>query len=252
MNTNVPNRIIYGFTMSKQSIAVFDIDGTIFRSSLVIELTNTLVAAGIFPENAPEDYRENLERWQNREGEYEDYIQAVVQAFAAHANGVKEAHIQAMAETVVANLSRRTYRYTRDLIADLKKDYVLIAISGSPEVVVREFCREYGFDHYSATEYATKDGRYTGEFARNIHSKDRILNDMVETNGLSLTGSIGIGDTESDAAFLGIVEQPIAFNPNQALFDISEYNQWDVVVERKNVIYRLTRQDDAYVLDETD
>ncbi len=235
--------------MSKQTpIAVFDIDGTIFRSSLVIELTNTLIAAGIFPDTAREDYRQSFEDWQNREGEYETYIQAVTKAFAKHVTGIKKTHVDTIAETVIDNLSRRTYRYTRDLIGNLKNDYFLIAISGSPEVVVREFCRVYEFDDYSATGYGIKDDRYDGTFKRSIHRKDEILKTLVSKHGLSLEKSIGIGDTESDAAFLELTDRAIAFNPNRELLDTAITNQWEVVVERKDVIYELSHQKGDYVL----
>lgn len=177
----------------KQPVAVFDIDGTIFRSSLVIELTSTLIAAGIFPDTAREDYRQSFEDWQNRDGEYETYIQAVTHAFAKHVAGIKKGHIDTIAETVIDNLSRRTYRYTRDLIEKFKNDYLLIAISGSPEVIVREFCQVYGFDDYSATGYGIKDGRYDGTFKRSIHRKDEILEALVSKHGLSLEKSIEIG-----------------------------------------------------------
>ena len=38
-----------------KKVAFFDIDGTVFRSSLLIEVTNGLLNAGIFPAEARED-----------------------------------------------------------------------------------------------------------------------------------------------------------------------------------------------------
>jgi len=35
---------------SLRKIAVFDIDGTIFRSSLLIECVEAMISAGLFPE----------------------------------------------------------------------------------------------------------------------------------------------------------------------------------------------------------
>jgi len=40
----------------KTKVAFFDIDGTIFRSSLLIELTESLIQGGIFPQEAREIY----------------------------------------------------------------------------------------------------------------------------------------------------------------------------------------------------
>jgi phosphoserine phosphatase len=56
---------------------------------------------------------------------------------------------------------------------------------------------------------------------------------------LALEGSYGLGDTESDAPFLEIVENPIAFNPNYNLKKIAEEKGWRIVVEKKDVIYEI-------------
>lgn len=235
--------------MAKKPLAVFDIDGTIFRSSLVIELTNTLIAAGIFPASAREDYRLSFEQWQNREGEYEQYIQAIIRTFAKYATGAKENQVQAIAEAVIAKLSRRTYRYTRSLIKELQSTHFLIAISGSPEVIVREFAKVYEFDDYSATGYEVKNGRYNGVFDRSIHSKDKTLRKLVEKHELGLEGSIGVGDTESDVPFMKLTDRPVAFNPNAELLETARKLSWEVVVERKDVIYKLeTANDGRYEL----
>ena len=65
----------------KQKVAVFDIDGTVFRSSLLIELVETLIKNGIFSSNVRKEYSNEYERWLDRKGNYEKYINAVIKAF---------------------------------------------------------------------------------------------------------------------------------------------------------------------------
>ena len=69
-------------------VAFFDIDGTVFRSSLLIELVEALALKGIFPKEAPEHYKEAYEAWRARSGSYEAYIGKVVETFLAHIRGV--------------------------------------------------------------------------------------------------------------------------------------------------------------------
>jgi phosphoserine phosphatase len=38
---------------------------------------------------------------------------------------------------------------------------------------------------------------------------------------------------------LEMVERPIAFNPNRELFDYARAHAWPVVIERKNMVYKL-------------
>ncbi len=48
---------------------------------------------------------------------------------------------------------------------------------------------------------------------------------------------------------LTAVETPIAFNPTKLLYDHALANNWQVVVERKNVVYKLTPTDGIYTLE---
>lgn len=47
---------------------------------------------------------------------------------------------------------------------------------------------------------------------------------------------------------LSIVERPIAFNPDKDLFNAAKHNGWKIVVERKNMIYKLEPNGHTFVL----
>ncbi len=221
----------------------FDIDGTVFRSSLLIELVEELFAAGMFPKEAREEYDELHRAWQDREGRYEDYIEAVVNVFRTNLKGVFYGDFADVGRAVVAAQSKRVYRYTRDLIGELQKEgYYLVAISQSPKTVLDEFCRQYGFDKVYGRMYETgPQDRFTGESIDEhlIANKANIVSRVIEKEGLTRAGSIGVGDTEGDIPLLESVERPICFNPNRALFEHAKRRGWPIVVERKDMIYEL-------------
>ena len=105
--------------MQKKRVAVFDVDGTIFRSSLLIQVVRKLVEDGAFPKEAAKVYEREYEMWLNREGGYQEYIHAVVEAFNTHLKGVHYGALADAAEEVVEEQWKRVYRYTRDLLKDL-------------------------------------------------------------------------------------------------------------------------------------
>lgn len=228
---------------SQQKVAIFDIDGTIIRSSLFVELTEELVLRGIFPQEAKEEYEAQHKKWVEREGNYEEYISAMVKSFKKHIKGVFYGDLAETAKEVVKNQQKRTYRYTRDLIADLKKkNYFLLAISHSPKTILDYFCPRMGFDKAYGIFYEIgPEDKFTGIVADEhlILNKANILRRALEKDNLSLKGSIGVGDTESDIAFLELVDNPICFNPNAKLYKHACREKWKVVVERKDVIYEL-------------
>ncbi len=229
--------------MDKRPVAVFDIDGTVFRSSLFLELLERLVERGILPLDLKEVYHNEQKLWLDRQGEYDAYVEKAVEAFLGSVKGVSFDEVSRVATELVGEKKNRVYRYTRDLIKSLrKKGYFLLAISHSPRFVLDEFCKELGFDKMYGFFYETgPSGNFTGEVAdiEVIRNKAAILQRAVRKENLALEGSIGVGDTESDIPMLEMVEEPIAFNPNRKLLEHARKRGWKVVVERKDVTYEL-------------
>ncbi len=228
----------------QKPVAFFDVDGTLFRSSLLIELVEELVREGIFPSDAQTGYARSHAAWLAREGAYDAYIDAVIQTFLTHIKGVHYGQLADIGRRVVALKSKRVYTFTRDYVQELKADgYIVIAISQSPKTVLDEFCRQYGFDKVYGRMYEIGPSDcFTGEVTDEhlISNKANIVNRVFERH-LELTreGSIAVGDTDGDIPLLESVDRPICFNPNRALLDHAKSQGWEVVVERKDVIYKL-------------
>ena len=229
--------------MAEKKVAVFDVDGTIFRSSLLIQLVDKLIARGAFPTDAQKVYEKQHAKWLDREGDYQEYIEAVVKAFRAHLKGVHYGDLADAAKEMVDEQWKHTYRYTRDLIKELKsKNYFLLAVSHSPKTVLDKFCPRIGFDKaYGLVYEIGPQDLFTGAIVDEhlIYNKANVLKRALEKEGLSLSNSVGVGDTESDIPFLEMVAKPICFNPNMKLFREAKRQKWDVIVERKDVVYRM-------------
>lgn len=225
-------------------VAFFDIDGTVFRSSLLIELVEQLVKAGVFPPDARDGYESEYRSWVEREGTYETYISAVIATFLNHIQGVHYGEFADIGRGVVAVQSKYVYRYTRDLIKKLKREgYMVVAISQSPKTVLDDFCQQYGFDKVYGRMYEIgPQDRFTGVVVDEhlIENKANIAKRIFDRDPhLTAADSVAVGDTEGDIPLLEYVANPICFNPNQALYTHAKRMGWEVVVERKDVIYHL-------------
>lgn len=231
--------------MKLRKIAVFDIDGTIFRSSLLIEVVNALIHEKIFPAQAISIYEGAHRKWLERKGDYDEYIHGVIRAFERNIKGVAEADFMRVASLAVSANQNRVYRYTRDLVKTLaKKKYYLLAISHSPKMIVDAFAKRLGFSKVYGLMYEIEKGdQFTGRvlYADVVFDKASILRRAIMKENLTLKGSIGVGDTESDISFLKMVERPICFNPNQKLYAHAKRAGWEVVVERKDMVYTIEK-----------
>lgn len=226
-----------------KKVAIFDIDGTIFRSSLLIEITEALIQERIFPKNVKKIYVKARDGWLERKSSYEEYIGAVIETFEKNIKDVRRDEFLKVTQSVVAFHQNRVYCYTRDLVKELrKKNYYILAISNSPREIVKEFCQKLGFNKVYGRVYETDaKGKFTGAvlYEDLIRDKAKILKRALGKERLTLKQSVGVGDTESDIQFLKMVERPICFNPNKKLYQYAKHAGWKIVVERKDVIYYL-------------
>lgn len=238
--------------MSRQ-FAVFDIDGTIVRTSLLQLIVKELVNRGQLDGAAAGDIERILHDGRQRiaDDSYGDYMKLAVDMLLQHSGGtLSVADYQAAVDSVALSLTSSTYVYTRQLIDTLKKNnFYLIAISGSEQRAVQAVGKALGFDTCAAGVYYVDDGvNLTGEVQRFDAKKDAILQTIVQKHDLNKKGSLAVGDTSSDIVTFNSVDQPIAFNPNQALFKIAREKGWMIVIERKDVVYGMQYEGGQYVL----
>src|ERR1035437_4283884 len=176
---------------TKKRIAVFDIDGTIFRSSLLRELLEALIVFGIFPYRAQQYYENIYVHWLDRKVSYQIYQQAVIKTFQRHIKGVNRNIVIDTSNHIMHFHRFRVYHYTKNMVQDLKKKgFYLVAISGSPQDIVEPFAKNLGFDKvYGRVFEVDKNNKLTGKVSnqKDIQNKSNILKHLLSSNkGLTL------------------------------------------------------------------
>ena len=232
---------------------MFDIDGTLIRWQLYHAVTDALARQGHISPSSYQAMRDARMNWKRRSsGSFDTYSIKVIEVYESILKNVSFNQLDEAIEAVFNEYKDQAYTYTRDLIAKLKKDgYFLLAISGSQTEIVAKIAKHYGFDDFAATIYERTRTGFTGAKIVPALKKDSTLKELVAKHGLAYGGSIGVGDSLSDATMLKLVEQPIAFNPDTDFFEYAEREGWKVVVERKNMIYELGSKNGKYQLVKT-
>jgi len=235
----------------KRKFAAFDIDGTISRNALFMQIVDELIAR----KHLPLDYRSQLdskyEEYKKRKHKdaYKDYTQLSVDILMQHLTKISVSDYQSAVDTVVAKNSDYVYVYTINLLKELKSQgYFLIALSGSEMYSVQKFTENLGFDLAIGEYYHEKGCFFTGKIDQVVHKKDIFLKKFITEHDLTLVDSYAVGDSSGDLGMLKIVENPIAFNPEDTLFEEAKKQGWKIVVERKNVIYEMEPKNGTYIL----
>lgn len=239
MNRSKPSQS----TRSSHKVAFFDIDGTVFRSAVMFEVVDRMIQQGMLPKAASAAVLEAKDAWKNRQGKFETYNERFIHLMENDFAGVDVSEFETLAAEVIGEVKDHQYRYTRGLMEQFgDRGYALVAISGALQDVLEIYNRYLGFDYVYGGQLATRDGKFTGKPADEspYYDKSATVNRFLKENPrATLDDSYGVGDTESDAGFLKLVAHPIAFNPNRTLYEIAKREGWEIVVERKDVIYHL-------------
>lgn len=242
-------------TGAQRRFAVFDIDGTVIRWQLYHAIVDELASLGHLSKNAHQTIQDARMTWKSRSHStsFDEYEHTVVEAYHRALTDLDVTAYQQAVDSVFEQYKDQVYTYSRDLLRELKaKGYLLFIISGSQQEVVQKLGDYYGFDEAVGTQYEQRDGRFTGEYTAGFEHKDDILRQLIERHNATRKDSIAIGDSTSDITMLELAERPIAFNPTKGLFDHAKKRGWEVVIERKNVIYQLQAHHGQYLLAETD
>jgi HAD superfamily phosphoserine phosphatase-like hydrolase len=222
-------------------LAFFDLDGTFYRWSLFLDLIKLMVQEGLLPENFLAKAEPAREKWKAREGSYGDYLKVVVELVdAGGLKGIPVARAQELAAKLVQTRRRNAYLFTRLLFQAAKElKYVTVAISHSPDVIVRAMASAWGFDHAYGIELGVENGLLTGghtkrrkdEFVKAIAQE--LCGDLFTS---TLMRSVAVGDSMGDVPMFNAVKYPVVYNPERELREMARRSDWPVVTERKDSI----------------
>jgi HAD superfamily phosphoserine phosphatase-like hydrolase len=232
--------------------AVFDIDGTIIRWQLYHAIVDELARNGHIAAERYQLARTARMAWKKRadSNAFHAYEQQLIAIFDEAIVNIDYNTFLAAVRAVFNEYGEQTYTYTRDLITSLKaKGYLLFAVSASQIEIVQLLAEQYGFDDYAGSFYEVINGSFSGSKEPLLRGrKPEVLAKLVIKHGATQRGSIGVGDSESDIPLLESTETAIAFNPSRFLYEHAKAKNWQIVLERKNVVYTLKPSDDKYIL----
>lgn len=227
----------------------FDIDGTLYRDSLMIEHFRKLVKYEVIDPITWYSVAQNAyHNWDMRQGNYDNYLIEVAHIYLQTIKGLNKNYMDYMSEQVIKLKGDRVYRFTRDRINWHKSQgHKIIFISGSPEYLVSKMAEKYGVTDHRGTEYLVdENNNFTGEIIQmwDSDNKQEAIMEFIDKYKIDLDQSYAYGDTNGDLSMLQLVGTPIAINPTKELLqnirnDKELRKRAIIIIERKDVIYKV-------------
>jgi HAD superfamily hydrolase (TIGR01490 family) len=232
----------------KKIAAFFDIDGTLYRDSLMVEHFKKLIRYEIIdPKLWHEHAKDTFLNWDKRQGNYDDYLLEICDIYVKSIIGLDKSCIEFTSDQVIKLRADRVYKYTRSQIQWHKdQGHIVIFISGSPDFLVNKMARKYNVADCIGSQYILENGVFNGTVIPmwDSESKNRAIDKFIEKYDIDLSKSYAYGDTNGDINMLKRVGNPVAINPTKELLtnmnnDPIISNTAKIVVERKDIIYEL-------------
>ncbi len=231
----------------KKIAAFFDIDGTLYRDSLMTEHFKKLIKYEVVDEKYwLNGVKDSYINWDKRFEDYDNYLFGVSEAYVQGITGLHKKYIDFATEQVMKLKADRVYKFTRDIIEKHKKNgHLIIFISGSPDYLVEAMGKKHHAFLAIGSKYIIEDEKFTGEVVPmwDANSKNKTIDRLVEEYNIDLEQSFAYGDTNGDYNMLRRVGNPVAMNPSRELLSKIKENRElaekaTILIERKDVIYK--------------
>ena len=191
--------------------------------------------------------KEKFSKWETRTGNYDDYLEELVEAYVEALKNFKKKDMDFIAKRVIELKGNRVYKYTRDRLEyHIGKGHKVIIISGSPDFLVGKMAEKYGVKDYRGSEYiVNQNGIFTGEVKPmwDAKNKKKAIAEFCDKYDIDLSKSYAYGDTTGDLTMFKKAGNAIAINPAGRLLekikkDKELKEKVTIIVERKDVIYK--------------
>ncbi len=233
----------------KKIAAFFDIDGTLYRDSLMVEHFKKLIKYDVIDQKEWFQHaRDPFVNWDKRQGNYDDYLDEICELYVRSLIGLDKTCIEFTSDQVIKLKSDRVYKYTRSKIQwHLANGHTVIFISGSPDFLVGKMAAKYNVTDYLGSGYLFENDVFNGTVIPmwDSVSKNNAIDDFVKRYDIDLSKSYAYGDTNGDINMLRRVGNPVAINPTKELLHqiqnddlISDITQ--IIIERKDIVYSLS------------
>ncbi len=183
-------------------IAVFDVDGVLFRSVFLIRIARS---TGL------KNYFKTLFlgwRYYTSAISFEELLTAIL--------GITK-HFDAKKAVDIAGRMRKS-RNIKETFEVLKKNgyYISLLSSGIPSFILKGLSEEYGADHYAGLNATIKGARVSLD-SKPGRSKEEILIDLMTELGLSWNDVVVVADDPNNLSIIRNSRTGIGYNPSRII-----------------------------------
>jgi len=220
--------------------ATFDLDGTVFKMTVLETYTEWLCDQSIF-ELLPPEIKAAKQAWKNdnTEQNYTKHLSKLVSFFIEQVPGKPVSQLSEAARIVANQQRHRRWNITTGIINTLRPTHNILSISLMPEWLMEPFVDDLGFVALIGSTYVARDGLYTDD----AHSIDKATEYAKIRDGDTDKLDVHMGDTMGDGSLFDLAARPILFNPSWTLHLQNQGSGRTIITSHKDVVTVINQGD---------
>ncbi len=212
-----------------RSVALFDLDKTIYNTHTFFPILKWFADRGLVSQKSHEAVMEELVRHRRGETTYTDAARAMFAIMGEEVKGKSEKEfIEDIAEFFKNNLSN-FYPYFAEILPKLKESHDVFLITTNVGQVAEAVKEMFELDGVICTNFEVKNGKFTGKMLTTLADGKHVVSDLLKKYG---KGSIAVGDSENDIGMLELVDHPFCINPSPELLPVARKRGWKIVTDK--------------------
>jgi HAD superfamily hydrolase (TIGR01490 family) len=209
-----------------KSIALFDIDNTLYEGFSYFELLEKQANEGLISTQVLDDAKTSMKKYKSKLQDYETTIVELLDIYAVGLKGKSYDDVLKSTKEFYQS-SQKFFPYAKLIIAELRDSHDVALVTGEPQFVAKAVAELFGLKSYYCTEYEVQIGKFTGNvksYLASRHEKHDAIKHLMQ--GYGTKNSFAFGDSEGDIEMLRAVEYPICLNCTDGLRAIAEKEHW--------------------------
>src|SRR5581483_11609034 len=144
-----------------KSIALFDIDNTMYEGFSYFELLEKQTNEGLISVQALDNAKTSMQKYKAKLQDYETTIVELLDIYAAGLKGKSYDDVLESTKQFYRN-SEKFFPYTKPTIEELQDSHDIALVTGEPQFVAEAVAELFGLKSYYCTEYGVQSGVFTG------------------------------------------------------------------------------------------
>lgn len=222
-----------------KSVALFDVDNTLYDGFSLYGVLENEVKAGILTPSVLRVCQQVLQDYKNGDADYEASVLKVLKVHAKGLAGQKYDQALELAIDFYKN-TKHFYSFAQPVIRLLSTNHDSVLVTAEPGYASESIMKVLGANNSKCTIYEVIDGIFTGNVATALASRHDKHNAIRATmQNYQKQNSFAFGDSEGDIEILKVVEHAICINASDGLKVEAYKHGWRIV--EPNDIHELVK-----------